>query len=126
MFLYLSLIFWNTEKVDNFDQILVEIKSCRIATDPHLSPMSAYKKEQLDICLEGKEGEGDFFIKKSLINRWIFGIVVTFSPDGSVPLFYEKESAKFFLPAAKPSGPRTVRVVGVGGGRDWDPTPKRS
>ncbi len=30
-----------------------------------------------------------------------------------------------FLPAAKPSGPRTVRVVGVGGGRDRDPTPKK-
>ncbi len=30
----------------------------------------------------------------------------------------------FFLPAAKPSGPRTVRVVGVMGGRDWDPTQK--
>ncbi len=31
-----------------------------------------------------------------------------------------------FLPAAKPSGPRMVRVVGVVGGRDWDPTPKRN
>ena len=31
-----------------------------------------------------------------------------------------------FLPAAKPSGPRTVRVVGLVGGRDSDPTPMRS
>ncbi len=30
-----------------------------------------------------------------------------------------------FLPAAKPPGPRTVRVVRVVGVRDWDPTPNR-
>ncbi len=29
-----------------------------------------------------------------------------------------------FIPAAKPSGPRTVRVVGVVWGRDWESHPQ--
>ncbi len=59
--------------------------------------MSAYKKEQLDICLEGEEGKGDFFKKNPLSTDGFSGLLLHFSPDGSVPLFYEKESAKFFF-----------------------------
>ena len=36
-----------------------------------------------------------------------------------------RDVCDLLLPAAKPLGPRTVRVVGVGGGRDRDPTPKK-